>query len=427
MRIISDLINAKILWGPASLIFISYTGMLLSVRSGFVQLRQFAPAVKNLFCVSDGRNRGDVLRSFFTSLGGSIGIGNISGVCFALAAGGPGSIFWMIFSSFFGMALKYSENVLGVKYRRQENGVFKGGPMYYMGEIFSGKTAGVLFALSGVLVSFGMGNMSQSAAMISSVRHLCGVYGMEISSVLAGAALSVVIYICIKGGFKRISGISTVTVPLMSVVFIFMCAAVLIKNIRLLPGVCSLIFKNIFSLKAASAGISKAVFSNEAGLGTSAIAHACAPDGNIEAHGKAGIIEVFTDTVLMCTVTALTVLVCPEAGVNELSLAAAWNSFFPAKAASFIYAVCVILFACSSMLPWAHYGESCFSYLFGRKYSKLYIIIFAAFTFLGAVMNMTNIMILSDTFNGIMMLINVLALYRFRREPELNYRRLKIL
>lgn len=428
MSFVENVINGKILWGTPALCAIMIAFCFISVKSGFIQLRGFFKSFRCIFpdkTKSSGGISG--IEAFFTSLGGSIGTGNITGVLVALINGGPGSIFWMWFSAFFGMAVKACEIKAGKQYRVRYNGAYHGGPMFYMerGLNKGGKLLSGVFCMATVLVSFGMGNIVQTNAVVSSVEAFFNVN--MFFRILSGSFLSVLIYRLLCGGIKKTGKVSSRLVPVMSIVYIVLCACVIIKCRTCFFDVIKRIFLSAFGIKSIngavsgltlkkviSTGISKGIFSNEAGLGTAAIVHSGVDDK--ENSALSGIIEVFVDTFVICSLTAVALLSCEKAGfvlldsVSPAVIARMFSCVFPDIVSKLFVCVSLIFFAFSSVLPWGCYGTSAFEYLFSSKYNGVYRILFALCAFLGAVMNVNAVWIISDTFNALMFIPNMVTL-----------------
>ena len=428
MAFIENVINSKILWGTPMLCVIMLVFFFLTVKSGFIQVRGFGRSFKSIV-LNEKKNTVGVseVEAFFTSLGGSIGTGNITGVLVAIINGGPGSIFWMWFSAFFGMAVKVSEINAGLQYRVKYNEVFHGGPMYYMerGLNRGGRIFSVLFCVSAVLVSFGMGNMVQSNAVVSSFETL---FDVNMSfRVMVGILLSILIYKLLVGGIKQTGKISARLVPAMSILYVLLCVCVIFRCSNYFFEAIKSIFVSAFDIsslngavtgltlkKVISTGISKGIFSNEAGLGTAAIVHSKVEKENNA--GLAGITEVFFDTFVICSLTAFALLSCEKAGFVSFTTASPvvivnmFSSVFPDVLSRLFVSVSLIFFAFSSVLPWGCYGTVAFEYIFSAKYNGIYRLLFSACAFFGAVLNVSDVWIISDTFNALMLIVNVFVL-----------------
>lgn len=428
MSFLENVINGKILWGAPMLCVIMLVFFLFTLKTRFIQIRGFGQSFKSIFFneknTSDGVSE---IEAFFTSLGGSIGTGNITGVLVALINGGPGSIFWMWFSAFFGMAVKYCEINAGIQYRVKYNGVYHGGPMYYMERGLNGKgrILSKVFCIATIFVSFGMGNIVQTNAVVSSVETL-----FEINiffRIAAGIFLSILIYKLLGGGMKQTGRISAKLVPIMSVAYMFLCVCVIIRCFDCFSDVIKSIFLSALNIrsvngavtglslkKVISTGISKGIFSNESGLGTAAIVHSGVDDKNQS--GLAGITEVFFDTFVICSLTAFALLSCEKAGfisfasASPMVIADMLSCVFPEILSKIFVSVSLTFFAFSSLLPWGCYGTSAFEYMFSSKYNGIYRFLFALCAFFGAILNVNVVWVISDTFNALMFIPNILAL-----------------
>nr|MCR5717266.1 alanine:cation symporter family protein [Lachnospiraceae bacterium] len=365
----------------------------------------------------------------------TIGTGNIAGVAAALATGGPGSIFWMWVTAFFGMMTNYSENVLGIFYRRKnENGEWSGGAMYYLKDGLGAKRGckqigavlATLFATFCVIASFGIGNMSQ----INSIAvNMNSVFGMPMLA--TGIVLMVIAGLVIVGGIKRIAAVTEKLVPFMAIAYVIGAIAIVAVNYSRIAPAFVAIFKGAFAMKAVGGGIvgsgvrsavtwgmKRGVFSNEAGLGSSVMVHSASNVKEPVQQGMWGIFEVFADTIVVCTLTALAVL---TSGVMDLSTGAmissaektalvseSFSKVFGPAGGAFI-AIAILLFAFSTTLGWSVYGTKAFEYLFGTKATIGYKVIFVVFIAIGATMNLELAWDLSDTFNGLMAIPNLIG------------------
>lgn len=428
MSFLENVINGKILWGTPMLCVILLVFFLFTLKTRFIQIRGFVQSFKSIFFneknTSDGVSE---IEAFFTSLGGSIGTGNITGVLVALINGGPGSIFWMWFSAFFGMAVKYCEINAGIQYRVKYNGVYHGGPMYYMerGLNGKGKMLSKVFCAATVLVSFGMGNIVQTNAVVASTETLFEVN--MFFRVAAGLFLSILIYRLLRGGIKQTGKISAKLVPVMSIIYMLLCICVILRCYNYFSDVVKSIFLSAFDVrsingavtglslkKVISTGVSKGIFSNEAGLGTAAIVHSGVADK--KQSGLAGITEVFFDTFVICSLTALALLSCEKAGfiafssASPMVIARMFSCVFPEMVSRIFVCVSLIFFAFSSVLPWGCYGTAAFEYMFSSQYCGVYRTLFALCAFFGAVLNVRDVWIISDTFNALMFIPNIFAL-----------------
>lgn len=433
---INDILNA-FAWGPAMLLLFVGTGVFLSFKTGFVQLRHFRDMLKDtvgsLFHKdSGGGNNLSPFQAMTTALAGTIGTGNIAGVTAAMFTGGPGAVFWMWVSSFFGMCTKYAEIVLAVKFRRTDaNGKNRGGPMYYI-EQGLGKNwrwLSIIFAFFGLLASFGIGNMAQTSEIAGAMSEL-----FHVDKHITGLAVAVVVGLIIIGGVKRIGAVTGLVVPLMSLFFMLLGLYILIVNIQRIPAMLWYIVKSAFSpaafssgmlgygmMQAMREGVARGVFSNEAGLGSSPIVHAASSAAEPCKEALWGIFEVFMDTIVICSITAFTVLLSgileTPGGLSAFTsrsaaACAALSTVLHNSIGSTIIHFSIIFFAISSMVSWAYYGESCCSYLTNdSSFAALaYKLSFALACYAGAVGSGRLVWGISDTLNGFMAVPNLIAL-----------------
>ncbi len=418
------------------------TGIWLTVRSGFFQFTHFPHAMKTVFRAHGGSapGRGTVssFQAVSTALAATVGTGNIAGVAGAIALGGPGALFWMWVSALVGMATKYAEVVLAVRFRRRnEHGDWVGGPMYYITAGLGSKWRWLafLFAVFGSLAAFGIGNMAQINTIASSLAVLArnilpASQGME-PHIKAGvgvviAALSGLVLI---GGLKRIGSVSERLVPAACIAYVLCCLAVILFHAERLDDVFRDILNSAFhpyaiaggavgisAQQAMRCGVSRGVFSNEAGMGSASIAHAAADTNSPVRQGLYGIFEVFVDTILTCSLTGLSVLVSGVPVVYgqstgaELTIAA-FASTFGDRTASIIVAAGITLFAGATILSWAFYGMRCAEYLLGARAVLPYQMLYLLFTVLGAVLELSFVWEISETLNGLMAIPNLIAIF----------------
>ena len=442
-----------IAWGPWMLILLVGTGVYLSVKVGFIQFTKFGHAMKNtvgkIFQEQEA-DAGEVtpFQAMTTALAGTVGTGNIAGVTGAIAIGGPGAVFWMWLSALFGMVTKYAEVVLAVHYReRNAKGDYVGGPMYYikngLGEKW--KWLAMTFSVFGALAAFGIGNMTQVNTIANAINNAIDSFGgntaaasvnlfgqtVPISSIVVGVIVAVVVALTLFGGIKRIGSVTERLIPFMAIIYIVCALCVVICNFGSLGKVFAMIFKGAFSAQAAlggaagitimttiQKGVGRGVFSNEAGLGSAPIAHAATSEKDPVKQGLYGIFEVFMDTILICTLTALTLLCGVESGVAitwgesagaEL-ISAAFATIFGSHLASLIIAVGIGLFALSTILSWSLYGSRCFEFLAGSKALIIYQVIFVVTIVIGATLKLSLVWDIGDTLNGFMAIPNLIAL-----------------
>ncbi len=437
VKSVNDAVNA-FAWGPVMLVLLVGTGVYLSIRTRFVQVRKFGFIMKNTFGAlfrkrqhGDGKNLSP-FQAVSTALAGTVGTGNIAGVTGALFAGGPGAVFWMWISAFFGMCTKYAEIALAVKYRQTDaKGEYHGGPMYYitggLGKRF--KWLAVLFALLGGLASFGIGNIAQSSEIAGAAEGLFGMPRLTTGIILAALVAAVVL-----GGVKRIGAVTSYLVPFMGVFYILAGLALICIRLPAVPGVFGLIFRQAFSLRAAGGGIfgyamlqamrqgvSRGVFSNEAGLGSAPIAHAASSVKEPAQQAMWGVFEVFVDTVVICTITALAVLLSgvlqTPAGLEGFASKGAaavyaFNAILPGQLGGVLIEISLVFFALSTILGWCYYGEACFGYLSKNNAAVrlIYKIVFSAVCVVGASGSGALMWDIADTLNGLMALPNLIAL-----------------
>lgn len=411
-------------WGTPMLVVFLMTGLYLTVRSGFFQITGIKTWLgKTVFAPKENKNKvsdGSVSQrgALFSALAACLGTGNIVGVATAVYSGGAGAIFWMWISAVFGMMTSCCENILGVRYRvRSEDGSWLGGPMLYIERGLGMKGLAAVYAVLLIGASLGMGNMTQANSVA------CGLEAFGVPKMLTAAVLCAFLLITVSGGLKRISSVSERLIPVLSCVFVLGCFAIIAVNIRSLVPCIKMIFKEAFSVKAVSGfgmskamryGISRGVFSNEAGLGSSSVIHSCAECESPSQQGMWGILEVFIDTVLMCTVTAAALLTSgvwqndPSLdGVNYCN--AAFSSVF-GTAGTYFLSGCISLFALATLIAWSYYGSRGAVYLFGEKAKKIYNIIYALTAAAGCMLRLESVWSISDTLNGLMAVPNIFSL-----------------
>jgi len=439
-------INGKIngfVWGLPMMVLILGVGIYLSVRCGFPQFRHFVHIMKNTLGKAfekKEKSEGAVspFKAMCTALAASIGTGNIAGVSGAIAIGGPGAVFWMWVSALLGMCTKFAEVTLSIKYRqRNEKGDWVGGPMYY---ISSGlgknwKWLASLFAIFGALAAFGIGNMTQINTIASTVNTAISKFVSTTESqqtVIAWVVAIICAIICaivLIGGIQRLADVCSLLVPVMAVIYIIASLIVIIVNVGNIPSAFSAIFVGAFNPSAVAGGLAgvgiktaltkgvgRGIFSNEAGLGSAPIAHAAADVDHPVKQGIFGVFEVFMDTIVVCTMTALVVLL--GVGVQNIEYGndiganltiAGFESVFGGAVPALAVAVCLSLFALSTVLTWALYGTRCIEYLFGFKASKVYQVIFCLFACIAGTVELSLAWAIADTLNGLMAIPNLIA------------------
>lgn len=419
---------SNFVWGPFMLILLVGTGVYLTVGLKGITIRKIPDAFKMLL---KGRDKeklegdGDItpFQALMTSLAATVGTGNIAGVATAIVMGGPGAIFWMWITAIFGMATKFSEAVLAVKYREQKDiGDFAGGPMYYikngMGEKWN--WLGWAFALFTALAAFGIGNTVQSNSVARAAEQSLG-----LPYWVTGLILMFFTYIVVIGGIKRIAEVTEKLVPFMAVVYILGAFFIIILNIGELAGAFALIFKSAFNGHAAVGGfsgammaqairfgVSRGVFSNEAGLGSAAIAHAATTTKQPVKQGTIGMLGGFIDTIIICTLTALVIImsgVWTNGQTGAELTTVAFTKSLPGPG-GLIVAFGLIFFAFSTILTWSYYGEKAVEYIFGSRLIKAYRYLWVIMIFIGAVGNLKVVWAMADAMNGLMTIPNLIAL-----------------
>ncbi len=422
-----DQIN-QVLWGPVMLTALIGLGLHLSLRLGFFQLTKAKLVFQKTFGAMFGKKRRksqgvSPFAALSTALAGTMGVGNIAGVATALTLGGPGAIFWMWVSAFFGMMVKYAEVVLAVHYREKgPDGQYRGGPMHYIQKGLHAKPLAAAFAGITMVASFGTGNITQSYEAANALSQSFGFLPVS-----TGLVMAVLVFFVLCGGVGRIMAFTQKGIPFISLAYLVLALGVLAVNWRSLGTCLQSIFTQAFDLSAAGWGIgsyamlramrfglSRGIFTNEAGLGASSMAHACADTDSPVEQGMWGILEVFIDTIVVCTVTALVILSTNVLGTTSLDGCAltslAFSGVFSSFGGAFI-SLSVVIFALCSMVGWAFYGESCVRYLFGgQKGVFAYRFVFSAVVLLGACLRSELAWSLSDTLNALMAIPNCLAL-----------------
>ena len=438
-----------IVWGWPALILLAFVGVLTTCITKCFQVSHFGHWIKHtigaIFRDSEVTSHTadryiSQFQSLCTALAATVGTGNIVGVAGAILVGGPGAVFWMWLIAFFGMMTNYSENVLGIFYRRKnDQGEWCGGAMYYLRDGLGAKKGckqigavlAVAFSLFCLLASFGIGNMTQVNSISGNLETVFG-----LPTWVSGVALLILVGMVVVGGLKRIASVTEKIVPFMVIIYMIGTIVILIMNIRMVPVVFASIFKGAFAFKAAGGGIvgygmklaieqgmKRGVFSNEAGLGSSVMVHSNSNVREPVRQGMWGIFEVFADTMIVCTLTAFTVLssglidletgvAAAEYGGVALSKANVVSTVFTmyfGKLGGAFVAIAIMLFAYSTVLGWSHYGSKACEYLFGTKSTIVYRVIFVIATFGGAVMGENLAWDIADTLNGMMMIPNLIG------------------
>ena len=436
---INSVVNSFI-WGVPAMICIIGVGILLTVRTRCIQVRKFGVAMKNtigkIFDKTQARDGSmSPFQAVCTALAGTVGTGNIAGVAGAIALGGPGAIFWMWCSAFLGMCTKFSEVTLAIHFReKNKNGEYVGGPMYYIKNGLSKKWhfLAVFYAVFGVLTVFGTGNATQVNTIVSSVNTalmnfniLKGEPNSNVNLIF-GIFIAALVAMVLLGGIKRIGQVSEKLVPFMAVLYVILALGVIILNIQRVPGVFAQIVSGAFTPRAETGGIigsmflsmkrgvSRGIFSNEAGLGTGSIAHACADTDNAVHQGMFGIFEVFMDTIVICTLTGLVILLAaPNISYGQAAGAELTISGFTATYGgwvSLLTAIAMCCFAFSTIIGWGLYGSRCIEFLGGEKFVRPFLVVYSFVSIVGATMNLGLLWDISDTFNELMAVPNLIAL-----------------
>ncbi len=426
LKNINSFING-IVWGPFMLCILLGVGIFYTFKLRFFQIRHFKLWWKKTFCsiftqsnTTGGKNKLSPFRAMATALAGAIGTGNIVGVAGAISLGGAGAVFWMWVAAVFGMATIFAENVLGVRYREKRNGVFVGGPMYYIEKGLHCKWVAVIFAALCTLAALGMGNMTQANSVAGALKEGFGI-SPQISGIVIAAAAAFVIF----GGIGRISALTEKLVPFMAVLYIFAALIVLTVNYRRIPGAFAEIICGAFDFRCAAGGfmgygmsralkygISRGVFSNEAGLGSSPIVHAAADTDDPYTQGMWGMFQVFVDTIVLCTLMALCILTT-GADISEpdsIKLSTEAFTSVLGNAGKIFISASIVLFAFATLVSWCYFGEKSVEYLSGGRFIVLYRVLYAAASYIGCIMSLSLVWEISDTLNGLMAVPNLAAL-----------------
>ena len=414
---------ASLMWGPWLLILLLGVGFWLTFRLGGIQFRTLFYALRLAFS-KERKGEGDISHfgALMTAMAATVGMGNIAGVSTAVALGGPGAIFWMWITGLLGMATKYSESFLAVKYRQvNHNGEISGGPMYYLEHGLGQKWLGVCFAIFGSCAAFGIGNMIQANTAANAVATFMGT-----SKFLVGIILSVLTAMVILGGIKRISDVASIFVPFMVAIYFIGALIVILTHLGQLGVGIKLIFEHAFTGTAATSGfigaslaqtirygVARGLFSNESGMGSAPIAAAAAKTNQPAKQALVSMSGTFLDTMVVCSLTAMAlastgVWVSGETGVALTMLA--FSEGLPGNWGNFIVTLCAITFAFSSILAWEYYGEKCFEYLFGDKWVHLYRYLWVLFVFVGAIIKLELVWNFSDAMNALMAVPNLIGL-----------------
>ena len=446
MASVTDIINRfdALVWGIPMLVLLLGTGIFLSIRLRFLQFRKFGFIMKHtvgqLFSKKDSQEGSlTPVQALSTALAGTVGTGNIAGVAGAIALGGPGAIFWMWIAALFGMCTKYSEILLAVHFRKKNTkGDFVGGPMYYilngLGEKW--RWLAVLFCIFGSIAAIGTGNMTQINTIVTSIGAVFSSFNPNMGQgdlqtlyMIIGIVAAVLTVLVLFGGMQRIGTVTERLVPVMALAYITASMIVVLGNAGKIGGVFAQIITGAFDPKAISgglagvavqqamrAGFGRGIFSNEAGLGTAPIAHAAADVKHPVQQGMYGVFEVFADTIVICTLTALAILISGQAEAfyggsagTDLTILA-FGTMFGTKIASIVIAVCIALFAYSTLLSWSLYGSRCFEFMFGTVGGRVYQAIYVIFVVVGANVKLGLAWTIADASNALMAFPNLIAL-----------------
>lgn len=440
VKSVNGVVNGFI-WGIPAMICIIGIGLYLSIGTGFIQIRRFIYAIKHTLGKVFEKKEAESgamtpFQAVCTALAGTVGTGNIAGVAGAIAIGGPGAVFWMWISALLGMCTKFSEVVLAVHFReRNDKGDWVGGPMYFIKNGLPKKWhfLAVLFSVFGMVAVFGTGNATQVNTIVTAIDSVFTNYNLAEADGLGtiNLALGIFIAVCVAlvllGGIRRIGSFTEKLVPFMAVFYILLAVGVVIMNIGKVPGVFASIFGGAFDPRAFTGGVvgsmfismrrgvSRGIFSNEAGLGTGSIAHASADTGHPVQQGLFGIFEVFTDTIVICTLTSLVILcsgtdiVFGQAAGADLTIAGFIASY--GRWVSIFTAVALICFAFSTTIGWGLYGSRCVEFLFGTRVIRPFMVVYALVSIIGATLDLGLLWDISDTFNGLMVIPNLIAVF----------------
>lgn len=421
---------SSIVWGPPMLVFMLAVGIFLTCGTGFFQIRRFGHVFQNTIIAAfrdkkvkktDDAKAISQFQALATALAATVGTGNIVGVATAIATGGAGAVFWMWVSAFFGMMTGFAEKVLGIYFRhKNENGEWVGGPMHYIEKGLGQKWLAVLFSVFCLFASFGIGSIAQVNGIATAMNTT-----FRIPSYVTGIVVCILIAVIIFGGLKRIASVTEKLVPVMAIFYFVGAVVVIGVNIKHVPAAFAEIFEGAFSLKSIGGGVmgyaitramryglARGVFSNEAGLGSSVIVHSCADVKEPVVQGLWGIFEVFFDTIVICTLTALAVITTGAHRVEGLEgvniTMYAFKSVF-GEFGGYIITIGLSLFAFSTILGWTVYGTRAAEYLGNKTFLSVYRMIFLGVVFLGSVSQVRLVWELSDTFNGLMAIPNLIA------------------
>lgn len=413
---------SDIVWGPPLLILLVGTGIFLTFKLGFLQIRTLPYALKLAFTKNqDKKSEGDIshFQALMTAMAATVGTGNIVGVATAIVLGGPGAVFWMWMAGFFGMATKYGEAILAVKYRvKDENGEMSGGPMYYLEHGLKQKWLGVLFAVFGALAAFGIGNGTQSKAVADMMFST-----FSVPNWISGLALVLFAGLVILGGIKWIGRVTAFFVPIMALFYIIAGAVVMVVNFDLVPTALGTIFSAAFTGEAAVGGaigaairfgVARGLFSNEAGLGSAPIAAAAAKTDMPGRQALVSMTQVLFDTLIICSITGITIVMSglwKDGTADGSSLTSDAFGVLLGDIGPYLITIGILFFASSTILGWGYYGEKCFQYLVkNTTATKVYRVVFVLFIFVGATSSLDVVWALADVLNGLMAIPNLIGL-----------------
>ncbi len=419
-KIVSTL--SGIVWGAPMLILLVGTGLYLTIILKGMQFWALPHAMKLIFHKEhDGEGEISHFAALMTALAATVGIGNIVGVATAISLGGPGAVFWMWMTGLVGMATKYSEAVLAVKYRQHSHHHgFKGGPMYYLTYGLNMPKLGLAFALFTALAAFGIGNMTQANAVATILETQ-----MSVPTWVTGVVLLTLTAVVILGGIKSIGRFTSFLVPFMILVYVTVSLIILFMNLDKLPHAFSLIFYHAFNPIAAGGGfigatmaaairygVARGVFSNESGLGSAPIAAAAAKTNDPVRQALVSMTQTFIDTLVVCSMTALIILISPfwQEGVSPGLLTMKSFELYLGSFGTIVVVISTVLFAYSTILGWSYYGEKAFEYLLGERFIRLYRVLFIAGVMVGSMMKLEFVWNFSDLMNGMMAIPNLVAL-----------------
>jgi len=430
-----------IVWGIPAIVLILGVGLYLSIRTGFLQLRKFGYAMRNTLgqiLKKEKADEGSItpFQAVCTALSATVGTGNIAGVAGAIALGGPGAVFWMWVSALLGMCTKFAEVTLAVQFReKNKKGDYVGGPMYYIKNGLKKHWLWLAYAFAafGTLAVFGTGNATQVNTIVGSINSALLSYkllpesSLAITNVIIGVALAIIVALILIGGIKRIGRVSERLVPVMALLYIVLGLGVIVTNIDRIPAVFGSIIQGAFNPQAVTGGvvgsfflsmrngIGRGIFSNEAGLGTGSIAHATSNTKDPVRQGLYGIFEVFMDTIIICTMTALVILLSgTPITFGKTAGAELTISGFVATYGNWITiftAIAMCCFAFSTIIGWGLYGARCVEFLFHGRFTRIFLALYSLVSIVGATMDLDLVWSLSNTFNGLMLIPNLIAVF----------------